>query len=67
MICKNTTICWWEGGNILGSFLTILEAANVTNYLIGVMDDETESYMRVGAGAHTAGKLLAFFLNFRLF
>jgi hypothetical protein len=31
------------------------------------MDDETESYMRVGAGAHTAGKLLAFFLNFRLF
>lgn len=45
MICKNTTICWWGGGNILESFLTILQYNNITNYLIGVMDDETEVYL----------------------
>ncbi|KAL6756737.1 nucleotide-diphospho-sugar transferase-domain-containing protein [Haematococcus lacustris] len=46
MICKNTTICWWNGGNILESFLTILSRAKITNYLIGVMDDETEQYLK---------------------
>lgn len=35
MICKNSTICWWNGGNILESFLTILKRTNVTNHLIG--------------------------------
>lgn len=28
-----------------GSFLTILERTQVRNYLIGVMDDETERYL----------------------
>jgi hypothetical protein len=101
MICKNATICWWNGrcpdftcyrhvpcnmtscleqqagkdlwsteaqgpgacditnstcrysafsptagGNILESFLTILKHTNVTNHLIGVMDDETEQYLK---------------------
>lgn len=45
MICKNSTICWWNGGNILESFITILKHNNITNYLIGVMDDETEKYL----------------------
>ncbi len=36
------TICWWDGGNILEAFLEILERNQITNYLIGVMDDETE-------------------------
>lgn len=30
MICQNTTLCWWNGGNILGSFLEILERSNIT-------------------------------------
>jgi len=46
MICQNKTTCWWGGGNILGSFLTILDHANITNYLIGVMDDEAEAYLK---------------------
>mmetsp|Transcript_8153 Transcript_8153/g.21733 ORF Transcript_8153/g.21733 Transcript_8153/m.21733 type:complete len:470 (+) Transcript_8153:193-1602(+) len=45
MICQNTTICWWGGGDILGSFLTILEKVDIKNYIIGVMDDETERYL----------------------
>mmetsp|Transcript_18645 Transcript_18645/g.40053 ORF Transcript_18645/g.40053 Transcript_18645/m.40053 type:complete len:447 (+) Transcript_18645:53-1393(+) len=45
MICQNTTICWWNGGNILQSFLEILEHNKITNYVIGVMDDETEKYL----------------------
>lgn len=36
MICKNTTVCWWGGGNILESFITILKHNNITNHLIGV-------------------------------
>lgn len=35
MICQNKTICWWDGGNILESFLTILSHNKITNYLIG--------------------------------
>ncbi|KAF5830027.1 nucleotide-diphospho-sugar transferase-domain-containing protein [Dunaliella salina] len=45
MICQNTTICWWNGGNILGSSLTIVEKVDIKNYVIGVMDDETERYL----------------------
>lgn len=33
-------------GNILESFITILTRNNVTNHLIGVMDDETEAYLK---------------------
>ncbi|PNH02384.1 hypothetical protein TSOC_011648 [Tetrabaena socialis] len=40
MICKNATLCWWNGGNILESFLEILERSNITNHLIGVTDEE---------------------------
>ena len=46
MICTNKTLCWWDGGNVLDSFLTILSHNNVTNYVIGVMDDETEKYLK---------------------
>ncbi|GFH33494.1 uncharacterized protein HaLaN_32875, partial [Haematococcus lacustris] len=48
MICKNTTICWWNGGNILESFLTILSRAKITNVsgYARVMDDETEQYLK---------------------
>lgn len=46
MICKNKTICWWEGGNILETFLEIIDHNKITNHLIGVMDDETEAYLK---------------------
>eukprot|EP00873_Tetraselmis_striata_P045504 jgi/Tetstr1/465768/TSEL_010393.t1 len=46
MICQNVTICWWDGGNILKSWLHTLRFAGITNYLIAVLDDETETYLR---------------------
>lgn len=46
MICKNTSICWWNGGNILESFLEIIDHNKISNHLIGVMDDETERYLQ---------------------
>ncbi|GAX75229.1 hypothetical protein CEUSTIGMA_g2674.t1 [Chlamydomonas eustigma] len=46
MMCKNSSICWWNGGNILESFLEIIDHNNITNHLIGVMDDETERYLK---------------------
>ncbi|KXZ46564.1 hypothetical protein GPECTOR_42g773 [Gonium pectorale] len=55
MICKNTTICWWNGGNILESFLEILERSNVTNHLIGVTDEETAKYLQDRAASRGAG------------
>mmetsp|Transcript_41612 Transcript_41612/g.69529 ORF Transcript_41612/g.69529 Transcript_41612/m.69529 type:complete len:430 (+) Transcript_41612:191-1480(+) len=46
MICKNTTICWWNGGNILKSWLDItFTRHHVRNLLVGVLDDETWIYM----------------------
>lgn len=45
MICKNTTLCWWNGGNILESFLEILERSKITNHLIGVTDDQAATYV----------------------
>uniref|UniRef100_A0A061R0L6 Nucleotide-diphospho-sugar transferase domain-containing protein n=2 Tax=Tetraselmis sp. GSL018 TaxID=582737 RepID=A0A061R0L6_9CHLO len=50
MICRNTTICWWNGGNILGSWLRTLRHAGITNYAIAVLDDETERYLREEEG-----------------
>jgi hypothetical protein len=45
MICRNVTICWWGGGNILDSWLQSLRYAGITNYLIAALDDETEKYL----------------------
>eukprot|EP00959_Pyramimonas_sp_CCMP1952_P206825 4326056-Pyramimonas_sp.AAC.1 len=46
MICKNTTICWWNGGNILQSFLQMAHGRHqISNLVVGVLDDETWKYM----------------------
>jgi len=37
----------WNGGNILESFLEIIDHNKIKNHLIGVMDDETEAYLKV--------------------
>ncbi|GIL65243.1 hypothetical protein Vafri_19054 [Volvox africanus] len=54
MICKNTTLCWWNGGNILESFLEILERSNITNHLIGVTDDQAAKYLEDRAASRGA-------------
>jgi len=39
MMCTNPKTCWWDGGNILASFIEVNRAANITNYLIIALDD----------------------------
>ena len=47
MICKNVKICWWNGGNILQSFLEVTWGRlGVRNMIIAVLDDETAEYMK---------------------
>jgi len=47
MMCKNSKICWWNGGNILESFLEVTwKRLGVRNLLIAVLDEETAEYMR---------------------
>ncbi|KAG2433608.1 hypothetical protein HYH02_012537 [Chlamydomonas schloesseri] len=60
MICQNATVCWWNGGNILESFLEILERSNITNHLIGVTDEETGGYLSKRAAKRGPG---AFAIN----
>eukprot|EP00201_Polytomella_parva_P007328 CAMPEP_0175075950 /NCGR_PEP_ID=MMETSP0052_2-20121109/22390_1 /TAXON_ID=51329 ORGANISM="Polytomella parva, Strain SAG 63-3" /NCGR_SAMPLE_ID=MMETSP0052_2 /ASSEMBLY_ACC=CAM_ASM_000194 /LENGTH=631 /DNA_ID=CAMNT_0016344903 /DNA_START=397 /DNA_END=2292 /DNA_ORIENTATION=- len=45
MICQNVKKCWWDGGNILEAFLVNLERVGIANHLIGVLDDDTETYL----------------------
>eukprot|EP00241_Pyramimonas_parkeae_P005825 CAMPEP_0114251440 /NCGR_PEP_ID=MMETSP0058-20121206/15273_1 /TAXON_ID=36894 /ORGANISM="Pyramimonas parkeae, CCMP726" /LENGTH=401 /DNA_ID=CAMNT_0001365245 /DNA_START=31 /DNA_END=1236 /DNA_ORIENTATION=+ len=47
MICKNTTICWWNGGNILHTWLEMIARHGINNLVVGVLDDETWEYMDV--------------------
>ncbi|EFJ41804.1 hypothetical protein VOLCADRAFT_119593 [Volvox carteri f. nagariensis] len=60
MICQNTTLCWWNGGNILESFLEILERSNIKNHLIGVTDDQAAKYLEDRAARRGSG---AFAIN----
>jgi len=47
MLCQNPKICWWNGGNILESFLEVTwRQLGVRNLILAVLDDETEEYMR---------------------
>lgn len=47
MICKNPKICWWNGGNILESFLDVTwRRLGVRNLILAVLDDETDAYMK---------------------
>ena len=34
MICKNTTICWWNGGNILQTWLEMIQHQGISNVVV---------------------------------
>ena len=46
MMCTNRRTCWWNGGNILETFLRSMKRIGLTNYAIITLDDETESFCR---------------------
>jgi len=51
MMCTNRKTCWWNGGNILKTFLEQARRIEMTNYLIVTLDDETESFCQGFGGA----------------
>lgn len=34
MLCKNTTICWWNGGNILQTWLEMVQLQGINNVVV---------------------------------
>ena len=47
MMCNNPKTCWWNGGNVLGSFLDVVhDALGMRNYLVLSLDDNTNAYLR---------------------
>ena len=45
MMCTNTKTCWWNGGNVLASFLDVIDTLHISNYLILSLDDNTHAYL----------------------
>eukprot|EP00898_Chlorokybus_atmophyticus_P007227 jgi/Chlat1/7505/Chrsp61S07005 len=46
MLCRNATLCWWNGGNILATWVEEVKRVGVGNYVVAVLDDETERYCK---------------------
>ena len=44
MMCTNHRTCWWNGGNILETFLQALKRIGLTNYAMVTLDDATEQF-----------------------
>ena len=44
MMCSNRKTCWWNGGNVLDTFLKSVIRLKVTNVVIITLDDETEAF-----------------------
>ena len=39
MMCSNRKTCWWNGGNVLDTFLKSLQRLKVTNVVVITLDD----------------------------
>ena len=46
MMCTNRKTCWWNGGNVLETFLKSVSRLRLTNVLVITLDDATESFCR---------------------
>lgn len=44
MMCSNPKTCWWNGGNVLKTFLEGTRRLEVRNQLIVSLDDETHNF-----------------------
>jgi hypothetical protein len=50
MMCTNRKTCWWNGGNVLETFLKSVSRLHIRNTLVITLDDETERFCRSFAG-----------------
>jgi len=44
MMCTNRRTCWWNGGNVLETFLKSTSRLGITNLVVITLDDETERF-----------------------
>uniref|UniRef100_A0A6T0ADR2 Nucleotide-diphospho-sugar transferase domain-containing protein n=2 Tax=Emiliania huxleyi TaxID=2903 RepID=A0A6T0ADR2_EMIHU len=44
MMCTNRKTCWWNGGNVLETFLESLRRLQLRNSLVITLDDATEAF-----------------------
>ena len=51
MMCTNRKTCWWNGGNVLETFLDSVARLKVRNALIITLDDATEAFCVKHGGA----------------
>ena len=51
MMCTNPRTCWWNGGNVLDTFLKALRRLHVPNALVISLDNATHSFVQRVGGA----------------
>ena len=51
MMCTNPRTCWWDGGNVLDTFLKALRRLHVPNALVISLDNATHSFVQRVGGA----------------
>lgn len=53
MMCSNRKTCWWNGGNVLSTFLKSTTRLHMRNVLIITLDDATESFCQSFGGVRS--------------
>ena len=53
MMCSNPKTCWWNGGNVLLTFLNATKRLGIMNQLILSLDDETHSFCEKFGGVYS--------------
>lgn len=57
MMCTNPRTCWWNGGNILASFIDVNRRVGISNYVIIALDDAVATYCREHGAPHVRVEL----------
>jgi hypothetical protein len=57
MMCTNRKTCWWNGGNVLETFLKGTSRLSITNLVIITLDDETERFCQGFHASHGGAKV----------
>ncbi len=51
MMCTNRKTCWWNGGNVLETFLKASRRLKLTNVVVINLDDATQDFCKQAGGA----------------
>ena len=53
MMCTNPKTCWWNGGNVLETFLKANARLKLRNVVVITLDDATEAFCQKFGGVHS--------------